>query len=380
MPRRGLIWTPAGVALAQGAGYGAGAMAAMADFFAKLPGANFALGQLALVQVVAFYGLLALVRLSRAWRKRWWIGAILLVIVIALPLQLGRTGRVQLTVLADTPPVLVVQDRGEVGLINCGNVATVRGQVVPFLQQQGINHLDWAISTQGDNDSREGWLRLLPQISVGQFFDAMPIASLPVTALPSPGADAGAGTVAGSGNKQPGQPEAGSAPPASQRPWIQQALEAALAQQNTTYGRLQPGQSFPLAEGMVSIDGASDRLWHYRRGSQTWLWLFQLDMSQQDALVKQANLEPADLLWWSGESIAPTLVDSVQPKVAIAAARTLDPDTLRLLASKSIPVYWTGRDGAVQWTPAAPRASDTSPGPGTIRPSRESLEIDTSPL
>ncbi|NJM58612.1 MAG: hypothetical protein HC857_16030 [Synechococcales cyanobacterium RU_4_20] len=59
----------------------------------------------------------------------------------------------------------------------------------------------------------------------------------------------------------------------------------------------------------------------------------------------------------------------MKPEAAIASAKTLQPDTLRLLLTQDIPAYWTGRDGAVQWTP-----------PSNVQPTREVLEVETSPL
>lgn len=376
-----LIWPSAGDVVARFSGYAVQGMLAIAQFFAQLPGATYAFGKLALPQVGLFYGLMLLVRLSRAWRQRWWVAAALMVLTLLLPLQLNRLGSTQITVLSDNPPILVIQDQGKVGLVNSGASNTVSGQIIPFFQHQGINKIDWALSTQSDDASRQGWLRLLAQMPVGQFYDAIPAAFPPQqSGAPATGRTDGHGEgleTPAPGNNAPSLSSstdlalaAGTADsPAPDRSWIRQQLQQQLTAQKASYSTLQPGQTFTAGQGVISIDPRSDRLWHYRRGDQTWLWLFDLDKSQQNALAQKQPLEPVNLLWWSGESIAPLLLQQTQPQTAIAAAQTLDPDTLRLMAEQEIPVYWTGRDGAVQWSP-----------PDAVRPSRESLEVDTSPL
>ena len=377
-----LIWSPLGEFAANMTGFGVAGMDSVARLFAQMPGANFSLGKLTLLQVAVFYGLLLSVRLIKAFQKQWWIVAGLMALVIVLPLQLNQLGRVQLTVLAENPPVLVVQDKGQVGLVNCGNEATVRGQVIPFLQHQGINRLDWVASTQADSRSSEGWLRLLEQMPVAQFYDA--IAAAPIAQPKETQAISGGGLASSStGNLStdsatevnPANITSSASPSTSQaKPWIRQQLEAALRNQKASYRTLQAGQSFNAGDAVISLNANSDRLWHYRRDGLDWLWLFQLDLSRQEVLAKQNPLEPVDLMWWSGESIASNLLKQAQPKAAIAAARTLDPDTLRLMADQEVEVYWTGRDGAVQWSPANGSPADS------VRPSRESLEIDTSPI
>jgi competence protein ComEC len=37
--------------------------------------------------------------------------------------------------------------------------------------------------------------------------------------------------------------------------------------------------------------------------------------------------------------------------VAIASSQTVDLTVAKLLQKAKIPLYWTGRDGAIQWTP-----------------------------
>jgi competence protein ComEC len=47
------------------------------------------------------------------------------------------------------------------------------------------------------------------------------------------------------------------------------------------------------------------------------------------------------------------LLAAVGPKVAIASADEIDPETAAQLHQSKTQIFWTGRDGALQWTPAA---------------------------
>ena len=147
------------------------------------------------------------------------------------------------------------------------------------------------------------------------------------------------------------------------------ALQAVISGQDATYAKIQPGQTLNVGRGIIQVDASSPNVWHYQRGQDRWLWMFNLDRSQQADLAKRQMLEDVNVLWWSGEDLAEELVRAVTPEVAIASSRTLQPDTLRLLLTQEIAAYWTGRDGAVQWTP-----------PDNVQPTREVLEVETSPL
>ena len=58
-----------------------------------------------------------------------------------------------------------------------------------------------------------------------------------------------------------------------------------------------------------------------------------------------------DLLFWSSRSLDKRWLEIVEPEVAIAAANTIQTKTLLQLEERGIQLYWTGRDGAIQWTP-----------------------------
>ncbi len=379
-----IIWQPAGEFIAMLAGPVVSSLISIARFFSNLPGSSYALGKLTLPQVACLYGILLLFLWKAIWRRRGWIVAIALAMLTIMPMQYAQAARVQITALSAKPPILVIQDRNQTGLINSGNPATVRSTVMPFLQHQGINRLDWVVTTVSTNDDRRGWLRLLNSIPVNQFYELNWTATLapPQTAIIPPidpgTAPALTTPLTTSASDTAPNPATASPTPAAEpsipnsdvpESWMVQALQAVLSGHDATYASIQPGQSLNAGRGVITIDPSSPNTWHYQRGEQRWLWMFNLDRSRQAAIAKSIALDPVSVLWWSGEELSRELIEKIQPKVAIAAAKTLQPDTLRLLLDNEIPAYWTGRDGAIQWTL-----------PNNVQPTREVLEVETSPL
>ena len=62
-------------------------------------------------------------------------------------------------------------------------------------------------------------------------------------------------------------------------------------------------------------------------------------------------LHVSSQLWWSGNKLNPELLNIIRPEVAIASADSVHPDMIELFKENNIPLFWTGRDGAIQWTP-----------------------------
>ncbi|HEY9605996.1 MAG TPA: competence protein, partial [Allocoleopsis sp.] len=85
--------------------------------------------------------------------------------------------------------------------------------------------------------------------------------------------------------------------------------------------------------------------------NRSWLLLGVMKQDVQRYLAVSGHLAPVQVLCWSGESLAPELLEALKPKVAIASSNTIDPDAIQLLQKSKIQLYWTGRDGAISWTP-----------------------------
>ena len=84
---------------------------------------------------------------------------------------------------------------------------------------------------------------------------------------------------------------------------------------------------------------------------QSWLLLGDSKLSEQSKLLAQKSFQPTEVLWWSGNKLNPELLNIIRPEVAIASADSVHPDMIELFKENNIPLFWTGRDGAIQWTP-----------------------------
>lgn len=90
--------------------------------------------------------------------------------------------------------------------------------------------------------------------------------------------------------------------------------------------------------------------------------VLQLTVQQQQWIVLGKEASPADLplqrfnstpeaLVWPGKRLQQAWLEEISPHVAIAVSSSVDSTTRQQLEQRQIPLYWTGRDGAIQWTP-----------------------------
>jgi competence protein ComEC len=111
------------------------------------------------------------------------------------------------------------------------------------------------------------------------------------------------------------------------------------------------GETISLGSTPVELIKGEPPVLQLQIRNQTWLLLGEIKPDVQKQLAKTGNLPLVQVLWWSGEHLTPELLKTLQPKVAIASSNTVDLDAAQLLRNAKIPLYWTGRDGAIQWTP-----------------------------
>jgi competence protein ComEC len=258
---------------------------------------------------------------SKVWQRRWWLVGLVAISLVALPVWQTKTAQFKVTVLAAAQEqVLVIQDRGQVTLINSGEADTAGFTVLPFLQKQGVNQINWAIAVDSQPRLRTGWLQMLGSLPILTFYDSANSQSIAtdnqakdVTASPS-------------------------------------TLATAIQAQQGTYKQVSTGQTVSVGSTSVELINAEPQLLQLKFRDQSWLLVGGIKPDSQAQLAKTANLSPVQVLWWSGEPLAPEFLDVLQPKVAIASSNTVDLETAQLLRTAKIPLYWTGRDGAIQWT------------------------------
>ncbi|ACK70032.1 ComEC/Rec2-related protein [Gloeothece citriformis PCC 7424] len=81
-------------------------------------------------------------------------------------------------------------------------------------------------------------------------------------------------------------------------------------------------------------------------GDQRWVWLTQASKPPETQLIESGNV-----VLWTGKGLDFQWIEMINPQVAIAVSSGVEAKTRRVLQKQGIKFYWTGRDGAIQWTP-----------------------------
>ena len=291
----GLIVPLAGSAIAVLLYYPIHLLIRLVQFFASLPGSTFAIGKISIGMLILVYGLIGLSSLVKWKERRWWI-SLLIAILVVVPIIYQQLTRVQITVLAAKEPILIVQNRGKVTLINCGESETVRYSVLPFLAQQGINQIDGAVAW---GKTSSDWSTVSAHLPIKHFLSA------------------------------------------------QTASINNNSNLVTKSQRLQPGTAKSAGATDIQLLSANLPWLQLKIEDHTWLLASQL---VEPAMI--ADLQPTtpQVLLLSGQVKAKWL-EAIKPEAAIAVANTVDPSTQQQFRRNQIQLYWTGRDGAIQWTP-----------------------------
>ena len=291
----GLIVPIAGSAITSLLYYPIHLLIGLVRFFTSLPGNTFAIGKISLGMLILIYGLIGLSSLVKCKERRWWIG-LLIAILVFVRIAYQQSTLVQITVLAAKEPILIVQNRGKVTLINCGEADTVRYSVLPFLAQQGINQIDGAVAW---GKSSSDWSNISAHLPIKRYL------------------------------------------------MTQTASTKNNFHVSTKFQQLTPGTATSV--GATGIQLLSAKLPWLQLKIENHTWLLASNQLVEPAMI--ADLQPTpQVLLLSGQVKAKWL-EAIKPEAAIAIANTVDPDTQQQLRRNQIQLYWTGRDGAIQWTP-----------------------------
>ena len=139
------------------------------NFFTNLPGSSWAIGHISLGVLLIIYGLLILVWLNQWCAKNWRLALLFVLALITIPIGYKHFNLTQITVLPTQPPVIAIQDRGKTILVNSGNSKAIKYTVLPFLKQQGINHLDHFIALNPELAS--DWIQISDRLSIDNIID-----------------------------------------------------------------------------------------------------------------------------------------------------------------------------------------------------------------
>ncbi len=286
-------------------------MLTIIDFFCKLPGNSIAVGTISAFLMIILYGLICLPWLRPKLQPYSWAIGLAAVALVFTPAWYVKANSLQITLLATLrDPILVIQDHGRIALVNSGDESTASSTVLPFLQKEGVNQLDWAIATLSSETTNAGWAALLDQIPAKSFYQ---LANLNT------------------------------------------AEHATIAQTVQTHqGRYLPfsiGQTMKMHSTSVALVNSKPEMVQFQIGEQNWLWLKDIPKKQQTEWLSNPALQNNQVLWWSGKAIQPEMLDRLKPNVAIAYSNQIDPETVAQLEKNGTQFYSLGRDGAMRWTP-----------------------------
>ncbi len=284
----------------------------VAEFFGNIKFSSFAVGTISLLQLIIIYTLIILVWLTRWWQRRWWFAFGIASALVFIPAWHYANTLFQVTMLAaNGEPVIVIQDKGKTTVINAGDEGTGRFTILPFLQQQGINQIDWAVASDFQDNGSNGWLEILLRLPVKIFYD---YSARPDNALAS------------------------------------SVIQKRLQDTQGAYQALGVGQS--INAGTVALQLLNEQLPMLQMQIQdkNWLLVGNLKPTELKNLIKGGALPRSQVLWCPPQ-ILKELVNTLQPEVAITTSADIDPKILSEISETKTQLLFTGRDGAIQWKP-----------------------------
>jgi competence protein ComEC len=285
----------------------------LAEFFAKLPGNTFAAGSISTWQMLIIYALLISAWLVRWWQRRWWFALVVAFSLVFVPAWHRQDTLFQVTVLAaDSEPVLVIQDRGKVTLINSGDEGTGRFTIVPFLQQQGVNQIDWAIASNFQRNGDNGWLELLQRMPIKALYDYSATTENALTSV---------------------------------------AIQNEIQKLKGVYQTATIGQTVNTGSVVVQLINNELPALQMQIQGRIWLLVGNIKPKELRQLAEKGILPHPEVLWCANSQSLKDLVPTLQPKVAIASFGSVDTEILTALNQTNTKLFFTGRDGAIQWTP-----------------------------
>jgi competence protein ComEC len=284
----------------------------MVEFFANLPGSLIAVGSISIWQMLIIYILIILAWLVKWWQQRWWFAGLMAFGLVVIPVWHSANNLVRITLLETrTEPVLVIQDRGNISIINSGNEGTGRFTILPFLRQQGINHVNWAIASKFPGYTHDAWLEILQNLPIKNLYEYTPN---------------------GENNIET------------------QVLQQELQKQQGIYQNLALRQPINTLTMMAQLINDQVPILKLQIFNQNWLLVGNIKSQQIKELIKSGDLSSPQVLWCPSESLQ-DLVLALKPQIAISSANNLDNKTLSSLSKGETKLFFTGKDGAIQWTP-----------------------------
>lgn len=272
------------------------------EFCTSLPGNTWAVGQMPVAILIVIYGLFILIWCNQWWQKRWWLGS-LLPVVVMITIAFSNATQVQIAILASRQsPIIVVQDRSQVMLINSGQDNQAKYTVLPFLAQQGINTIDYGLAYDHSSNSPSEWQKISQRVVTKAILTSA----------------------------------------ANNLPELKIARRETIPEIITKSTHLTMDEDLTLTQIKV--------------GSDNWLIIDQPATTGQTKqkiadYIKQHNLTAQHpILVSSGDIPAPWL-ELLQPKMAIAFKDNLTPKTRQILQQKRIEFHNLALEPIIRWNP-----------------------------
>ncbi|MGB6299338.1 MAG: ComEC/Rec2 family competence protein [Rivularia sp. (in: cyanobacteria)] len=282
------------------------------EFFSNLPGNSVSVGSIAIWQVIPIYALLFCTWQIRWWQKRWFIAALISIGLVLIPAWYYSNSLFRVTLLAGgREPVVVIQDKGKITVINTADEDIANYTIVPFLQRQGVNNIDWAIATDFRNDGSNGWLEIIQRLAIKAFYDYSPSPNHALT---------------------------------------QKAIQTQVLEDKGIYQILTLGQTLNTSSAAIRLINNQLPIMQMQIGDRSWLFVGNRKPEELRKLIKSSGIPLPQVLWCPTESLK-ELVPALKPQVAIAPNANLDTRDLSVLNQSKTQLLFTGKDGAIQWTP-----------------------------
>lgn len=307
----GLMFPEIGSALAILLHYPTIGLIKLVEFFSELPGNSLALGSISIWQLLTIYIVILLVWLVRWWQQRWWFASLITFGLVIFPAWHSASTLMRVTLLeAKSEPVLVIQDKGKFTVINSGDEGTGRFTIVPFLKQQGVNKIDWAIATDFQSNSNDAWLEILQQLPIKNFYAYSIEKKNSIT---------------------------------------NQTIQQEVQKHQGIYQVLPVGQTINTGNTTVQLITEQPILQLQILG-QSWLLVGDVKSPEVLRVMKKGGWTSPQVLWCQSDALK-DLVTTLKPQIAIASTGNIDSNTLAELNKTSTKIFLTAQDGAIQWTP-----------------------------
>ena len=287
----------------------------------QLPGSSLAVGTIAAWQVLLLYGLFVLVWWQQRWQRRWWVVGIVALSLVIVPIGYTTAHLLRITLLENSGQlVLVVQERGKVGLIYRGDENTAKSTILPFLRQQGVNRIDWAIAPHIQPAHLLSWQSLLNGIVIKRFYSQLNINRQV--------------------NRKDRQPQEITAFSRQYQNFL-----GSLRKKGGDSLQLSYPQTLAFGDVSVKLLGNNLPVWSLYLGNLNWLFL------GSGKSIQPNQVASAQVLLWSGAELNEKILEQINPKTAIATRSAIALKTAAWLQRHQVTVYRMGIEGAIEWTP-----------------------------